>query len=49
MKKFNFLVALGGKAYRAPKIEVGFPEITLTTEGKSDPVLSSFKVKCERN
>ena len=38
------IVALGGKAYRAPKIEVGFPEITLTTEGKSDPVFSKFKV-----
>jgi hypothetical protein len=36
--------ALGGKAYHAPKIEVGFPEITLTKDGQSDPVLSHFKV-----
>jgi GMP synthase (glutamine-hydrolysing) len=34
--------ALGGKAYLAPKIEVGFVEIVLNDKGKRDPMMSAF-------
>jgi len=35
--------ALGGKAYPSSKFEVGYPKMELTTEGKSDPVISQLK------